>query len=145
MYFLELLDVHLFIKCLKTSDPSFPVLNVASFFAAPTRSACSNKLVPQHCLTMFYQHSYSPHQEYPPSNWLLSLQSNVKQFFWSYFVAYFNPGYPCTSHISCPYTKGHHILNKINFHWVSSLYFLLIFVSNMPCSLHRLSLYAGCQ
>ena len=58
MYFLELLDILFFIKCLKFPDPSFPVLNFVSFSNTKTRSSSFSKLIHNPCSSRLSQQSY---------------------------------------------------------------------------------------
>ena len=123
MYFLELLDILFFIKCLKSPDPSFPILNFVSFSAASTRSASYTKLIHQHRQSTLSQHSYFSRlirtwNILPPIDLSLPLSTTklqLKKFFWSYFLSHFDPAQPCTFHIACPCSRCYQVSIKTNF------------------------------
>ena len=58
MYVFELFDILLFVKSLKSPDPSFPVLDYVSFSNNSTRSSTFTKLTPRHLSSSSSQHSY---------------------------------------------------------------------------------------
>ena len=78
-YFLQLLNILFFLKCLKFPDRSFPILNFASFSNTKTISSSFSKLMYNPCSSELSQHSYivvfllkCMPLEYPTSHWHLS-------------------------------------------------------------------------
>ena len=123
MYFLELLDILFFIKCLKFPEPSFPILDYVSFFNANTRSSSFSKLKHLSCSSRISQHSYFSRitrlwNTLPPidlSHSFTSIKIQLKKFFWLHFLNHFDSSLPCTFHVVCPCDKCSQLPVKYNY------------------------------
>ena len=123
MYFLELLDILFFIKCLKFPEPSFPILDYVSFFNANTRSSSFSKLKHLSCSSRISQHSYFSRitrlwNTLPPidlSHSFTSIKIQLKKFFWLHFLNHFDSSHPCTFHVVCPCDKCSQLPVKYNY------------------------------
>ena len=124
MYIFELFDILLFVKSLKSPDPSFPVLDYVSFSNNSTRSSTFTKLTPRHLSSSSSQHSYFNRlvrlwNFLPPIDISLSypvLKAHLKSIFWTHFLTNFDSSLPCSLHIICPCCKCKALPVKSTFH-----------------------------
>ena len=124
MYVFELFDILLFVKSLKSPDPSFPVLEYVSFSNSSTRSSTFTKLIPHHLSSSSSQHSYFNRlvqlwNFLPPIDISLLypvLKAHLKSIFWTYFLTNFDSSLPCSLHIICPCCKCKALPVKSTFH-----------------------------
>ena len=106
----ELQDLIFFIKAIKTSDPSFNILDYVSFSTNTTRSGAGLKLRHSTSTTNLDRHFYYNRL---PRLWNSlpvihnSLSQNavlvtIKNHFWSTFKSVFISNHACTFHSLCP-------------------------------------------
>ena len=122
MYFLELLDVLFFIKCLKFPEPSFPILDYVSFFNANTRSSSFSKQKHLSCSSSISQHFCFPWITHhwntlPPidiSHFYIHQDSSQK-ILWVHFLNRFDSWLPCTFHVVCPCDKCSQLPGMYNY------------------------------
>ena len=117
MYFLEMNDIFLFIKCLKDPPSNFNILNYVTFNHNSTRSGSSNKLKhtsSSSTTTRFFYFNRLPllWNSLPPLNLdasLSTLKSQVRNHLWNHFILHFDHRDSCSYHYLCPCSKCHFI------------------------------------
>ena len=117
MYWLELQDLYFFIKCIKDPPDSFNniILDYVRFSSNNTRSASSNKLVPNLSQYSSSRHFYFnrtirlwnklPASLFSISDSLPSIKFKLYIYFESYFKANVNLDQACTYHFICPCSR----------------------------------------
>ena len=125
MYFYELQDIMYLVKCIKHPPDNFELMDYITFATSNTRFGTSNKLKYNFRRTVSTKHFYFNRivklwNFVPPIDTSLtfhSIKSNVFKFFWSYFLANFDPEKVCSYHVLCPCSKSvvpvsEHVLGK---------------------------------
>ena len=113
MYYFELKDILFFIHSIKNSSKNFNILQYFEFIRGNTRCSSHSKLVHSSSRTHSSSHFYFnrfPHlwNSLPPIDISLSattLKNVITKFFWSKFLANFDPSNPCSYHYLCPCSK----------------------------------------
>ena len=109
----ELIDILFFISSLKCPTERFNIFQYVTFSATSTRVTSRHKLVHNLCRTNRDRHFYFNRL---PRLWnslpiidvdqsLNTIKRKLKCFFWSYFVANFDPENLCSYHFVCPCNK----------------------------------------
>ena len=110
MMLFELNDILFLIKCLKKPSKCFDITKYIRFCSTGTRSQTTHKLAHTRSNCNTSRHFYTNRlprlwnvlPEIDTTQSIESISYKLKQFFWSHFLANFDPSNSCTLHLLCP-------------------------------------------
>ena len=114
-YWLELLDILFFVKCLQDPPPNLNILEYVSFAEHSTRAASNKKLAYKFHRTSAGRHFYFARivglwNALPGIDLEISysrIKAILEEFFWNRFLRSFDESNHCTYNICCPCTNCH--------------------------------------
>ena len=117
MYWYELQDMLLIIKCIKTPTDNFDIYKYVSIGTKSTRSASHHKLKQNLCRTSCYSHFYfnrivklwNAFPEFDISLSIAAIKSFLATHLWNHFITHFNSEILCTYHFCLPMQQLLHV------------------------------------
>ena len=117
MYWFELQDFMIFIKCMQDPSDNFDINSYISFSSSCTRASTTAKLKHNFCRYSTTRHFYTnriarlwnalPSVDISQS--YQTIKHQITSFLWDHFIANFDPNSPCTFHFICPCSSCYHI------------------------------------